>query len=304
MCEVTAFMDCTAESLCYPPIQHVHVPKCGGTSVQTFFCRAFPLDAMLWMDRVRDAPQRTRIAMLAQCQGNEISANRLLIHSMNTQYGPLRRRWMRKGFEQEVRKRAQKSRLVYVHNPYGYRCLIGGKATRPVVVVRDPWERYVSCLKHMERLTEADMTVAQPYEQQLWKQVLTWDVEDLALRQDSLLPLAGETAIYGRIVETIARSGALAIKRLPSGVRREVIARTCLPLPMLGEWLTSIAITYGVDPGLARLRENTAHSDSRFDGFSWESAGAKLRAQVCASQDYQVYSDALEHSRVVEETLV
>lgn len=297
-------MQLTVELCRTQPIQHVHVPKCGGTTIQAFFCRGFLLEEMLWMDRVRDAPKQTRRAMLGQCQGDEIKANRLLISAMGTEYGPLRRRWMRKGYEQEVRKRAQKARLVYVHNPYGYRCLIGGKATRPVVVVRDPWERYVSCLKHMERLTEADMTVAQPHELKLWKQVLTWDVEDLALRQDSLLPLAGETAIYGRIVETIARSGALAIKRLPSGVRREVIARTCLPLPMLGEWLTSIATTYGVDPGLARLRENTAHADSRFDGLSWESAGAQLRAQVCASQDYQVYSDALKHSRVVEETLV
>jgi hypothetical protein len=71
---------------------------------------------------------------------------------------------------------------------------------------------------------------------------------------------------------------------------------------MLGEWLGGIASAYGIEPGLAKLRENTAQPGGRFEGFTWQNAGERLRAKVRASRDYQVYSYAVENSRVVEET--
>ncbi len=276
--------------------QHFHVEKCGGTTLQHFFLQAFPREASLWMDRIRDAPVGLAKCFLEAAKGDEEEADRKLSVSMRFS-GTFVHSGIRSSmFLQELRRRERVGRIVYIHNPYHHKCVLRSGSARPLLVVRHPLDRYVSHLKHVERYSAADLERGRPLDRAIHRQVIEWDFDELAFGKRSLITLSKYSNAYVPIIATLAhRIGAVASVASIS----KAIARICLPMHSLGEFMEAICQQEGISRELAKMRSNAAQSASRFNGVDEGMLSPKRRASLRASNDYKVYEVAEKSSRVI-----
>ena len=281
-----------------PAIQHLHVEKCGGTTLQHFFLRAFPRDTSMWMDRVCDAPIALRAVFLKAANGDQEEADRKLSASIRFSRSCLHN-WVRSAmFLQELRRRDRVRPIVYIHNPYHDRCILQSDRSRPLLVVRNPLDRYLSHLKHVERYSGADLKCGRPLDRAIHSQVMKWDFEKLAYAKDSLLPLSKYSNTYLPIIKAVARRKGLA--SMVTTINK-TIATICLPIYSVAGFLESICQHEGIDQDLAQTRSNCAQINSRFNGIGESELTPKQRDLLRASGDYRVYEVAKMSSRVIQE---
>lgn len=280
-----------------PLIQHHHIEKCGGTTLQHFFLRAFRRDASLWMDRICDSPRRIRARYLKAANGDEDEANRKLSISIRFGRSFVRRCMLEASFTREVQLRQRTGRVVYVHNPYHDRCVIRSRDMRSLVVVRNPLERYVSHLKHVERYSSDDLRHARPIDRAIFQQVSQLSFDELAFSRRSLLPIKSFYTTYPPVIAAVNRSKVIPFYR---NLAEGTVAEVCLPIESLHEFLANVCRLENLAPELATARSNVAQEASRFGYVPEDALCARHRNAIVNSPDYRVWRIAQASSRVME----
>jgi hypothetical protein len=277
-------------------IQHYHIEKCGGTTLQHFFLNACPRDHSLWMDRVTDVPPSLGDYFRRISGGCPEEADRVLSRALLASVNPLRGRLRAAMFSAFFD--AWPGPLRYVHNPYREKCVTRSRRLIPLIIVRNPFQRFISHLKHIERYTDEDLKHARPLDLAIHRQVLQLSFEELAFGKQSIVPITQFSSVYSRVVRAVAQLPFAST----SGCRMSrAITRMCVPLERVSDLLAALCSHLKVSNDFAAIHSNAAQPVSRFDCLEETSLDHRCLRGVRNMSDYRLWEVALNHTSGISE---
>ena len=154
---------------------HVHIPKCGGTSISTFFNEITNNSQSVWLDRFEHAPNIVKRFILSNLEKVPMTAadyDRYLIRY-------LRETNLNDALEKVWSCHVNELGPTYVHNPFSRHLHIEYPNSVFLFPIKSTFERYISYLMHFEKFSENDLMYLTPREHLRFDQIRNWPVEKL-----------------------------------------------------------------------------------------------------------------------------
>jgi hypothetical protein len=154
---------------------HIHIPKCGGTSIASFFNEITDKTQSIWLDRYEHAPDIVKEFVLFNSRnGSQTTAD----------YD----RWLIR-FQRQTNLNLALARIwsthinevkpFYIHNPFSRYIHVESLGSTFLFPIKSTFERYISYLMHFEKFNENDLNYLTPTERLRYFQIMNWPLEKL-----------------------------------------------------------------------------------------------------------------------------
>jgi hypothetical protein len=262
---------------------HVHIPKCGGTSIAAFFNEITKSSQSIWLDRFEHAPNIIRQFILSNSKNipmTEADCDRSLIRFQRETNvnNALAKIWSRHVNEKKPK---------YVHNPFSKYMHIEYSNSVFLFPVKSTFERYISYLKHFEKFNDNDLMYLTPREHVRLDQIRNWPVEKLIdfTYSENCEPF--NEFSFSEIDDTIINI-MKSIKELDSFVNKvSFLKKNAIKVDEINSFLNDQAIQSNVPLKVL----NSGKSDSRFRGLSRGDLNKKSSKFLDMTPDEQLWNE-------------
>jgi len=268
-----------------PTIYHIHIPKCGGTSISSFFNEITDGTQSVWLDRFEHAPEIIKQFVLFNCRtANPTTADydRYLINFQRQTNLNLALAKIWSIYVNEVKP-------LYIHNPFSRYIHVKKLGSTVLFPVKSTFERYISYLMHFEKFNDYDLNYLSPLEHSRYFEIMNWPVEkliDLTLLENSK---SFNEFSFNEISQTLTK--VMNSLEKPNTFQNQVrfLRKNAIRVDQINDFLNKQAVHSGVTLKVL----NSGKVNSRFRTLSMGDLNKKSLKILIESPDERLYSEFL-----------
>jgi hypothetical protein len=266
-------------------IYHIHIPKCGGTSIASFFNEITDRTQSVWLDRFDHAPELIKQFVLFNSRtANQTTADydRYLIKFQ-------RQTNLNQALAKIWSTHVSEVNPLYIHNPFSRYIHVKKLGSNVLFPVKSTFERYISYLMHFEKFDESDLNYLTPLERLRYFQITNWPVEKLIdftilENRDSFNEFS-----FNEISQTLTK--VMNSIEKPNTFQNQVrfLRKNAIRVDQINGFLNKQAVHSGVTVKVL----NSGKVDSRFRTLLMGDLNKKSLKLLIESPDERLYSEFL-----------